>query len=240
MNRQPHAVLDIPSRYKKAQKIEYLLGLDKITSALRLLEIGCGSGGIAHYFAHHPSGKFSVFAVDVIDQRVLTDGYDFQLVTDTTLPFPDEYFDVILSNHVIEHVGDTSAQLVLREISRVIKTNGVGYIASPNRWQLIEPHYRLIFLSWLPKPLRSHYLRLCRKGCDYDCQPLSLGELDSLLRKAGLRWQHLEVEAIHIMAKIEPNLALRIVQCFPSHFLQLLRPLIPTLICRVEKDNDHA
>ena len=46
--RQPHAVLDLPSRGCKAEKIARLLKLTAGNQAIRLLEIGTGSGGIAH------------------------------------------------------------------------------------------------------------------------------------------------------------------------------------------------
>jgi methylase of polypeptide subunit release factors len=55
--RLPHAVLDLPSRRWKAMKIERLLGLDDSGAPVRMLEIGTGSGGIAAYFAQHPSGR---------------------------------------------------------------------------------------------------------------------------------------------------------------------------------------
>ena len=49
--RQAHAVLDTSSRVAKAKKIEILMQLGSYTEPLRVLEIGCGSGGIAYYFA---------------------------------------------------------------------------------------------------------------------------------------------------------------------------------------------
>ena len=90
--RQPHAVMDLPSRNYKGLKIERLLGLAKRWQPLRLLEIGTGSGGIAHYFAAHPTLRCEVTAVDVVDQRLICEGYDFRLVHDTALPFDDAGF----------------------------------------------------------------------------------------------------------------------------------------------------
>lgn len=52
--RLPHVALDLASRDRKAQKIERLLGLADRPQPIRLLEIGTGSGGIAHYFGTHP------------------------------------------------------------------------------------------------------------------------------------------------------------------------------------------
>src|ERR1700712_877569 len=133
--RKPHATLDLESRHAKGLKIERLLNLKDRLRRIRLLEIGAGSGGISHYFATHPSLNIEVDAVDVVDNRVVADGYRFQLVDGPSLPFADDQFDAVLTNHVIEHVGYRPAQLQhLQEIRRVMRTDAVGYLAVPNRW----------------------------------------------------------------------------------------------------------
>lgn len=238
--RQPHAVLDLPSRWHKGLKIERLLGLAGRRQPIRLLEIGTGSGGIAHYFATHPRLRCIVTAVDVVDQRLVKDGYEYHLVYNPSLPFADASFDVVLSNHVIEHVGGRPAQLAhLRELRRVMAPAGVGYIAVPNRWMLMEPHYRLAFLSWLPRPLRTPYLRLMRCGRRYDCEPLTVRRLDSLLAEAGLGWCHIEVEALRATLEIEGvrGIGARVARVLPDRVLAILRRAIPTLICRIQRQS---
>ncbi len=235
--RQPHAVLDLTSRRHKGMKIERLLGLRPQPQPLRLLEIGTGSGGIAHYFATHPSIRCAVTAVDVVDQRLARDGYDFHLVSGTALPFVDGTFDVVISNHVIEHVGEHASQLShLREIRRVMASGAVGYLAVPNRWMLVEPHFRLALLSWLPPSLRTPYLRLMRRGERYDGEPLRLPRLDALLAEARFAWRHLEVEALHGMQAIEGahGPSSRVVGWLPNWILVLVRCVMPTLICRIQ------
>ena len=78
--RQPHAALEIASRRLKALKIERLLNLTNLPQPIRLLEIGCGAGGIAHYFATHPDLECQVTAVDVHDNRQVSEGYEYQQV----------------------------------------------------------------------------------------------------------------------------------------------------------------
>src|SRR3546814_17958343 len=74
-----------------------------------------------------------------------------------------------LSNHVIEHVGNADAQRHhLDEIRRVLAPDGVVYFAAPNRWRLVEPHFRLPFLSWLPNPASDRYVRVMGRGSHYD------------------------------------------------------------------------
>ena len=139
-----------------------------------MLEIGTGSGGIAHFFGSAGSMGWDVEAIDVEDVRRVTGGYRFTLVDDVMLPFADASFDVVVSNHVIEHVGDARQQARhLEELARGLRPGGVGYLAVPCRWMLVEPHYRLPFLSWLPQRAADLYVRLAGKGDYYDCQPLT-------------------------------------------------------------------
>lgn len=241
MNRRPHAVIDLASRQPKALKIERLLSLHPRNGPLRLLEIGTGSGGIAHYFATHPTLSCDVTAVDVHDNRQVHEDYEYIPVQGVELPFDDEKFDVVISNHVIEHVGDAGEQARhLGEIRRVLRASGKGYLAVPNRWMLTEPHYRLKFLSWWPRPLRTPYLRAMRKGERYDCEPLELWQLEGMLSAAGLDYRNLCVEALRETLEIERPGALvtRFFRQVPDGALRPFRWLIPTLIYRVEK-NEH-
>lgn len=240
--RQPHAVLDLPSRAWKAAKIERLLGLAGRPGIIDMLEVGTGSGGIANYFGTHASGRFRVEAVDVVDNRLVSEGYRYTPVTNTKLPFADASFDVVITNHVIEHVGDALQQRAhLAELRRVLRTGGIGYLAVPNRWMLVEPHYRLAFLSWLPRALRSQYLRLSGRGEFYDCEPLQLGEARQLLRESGFDSRQMCVEALRATLEIErPQAALtRLIRRIPSVFLEPFAPIIPTLIFRFWHRREH-
>lgn len=238
--RQPHAVLDLPSRGWKAEKIARLLGLAARLQPIRLLEIGTGSGGIAHWFAHHPRLHCEVVAVDVSDNRQMHEGYAFQQVEGVELPFADAGFDVVISNHVIEHVGDAQAQAChLSEICRVMRPDGVGYLAVPNRWMLTEPHYRLKFLSWWPHAWRTPYLRLMGKGDFYDCEPLEMRQLERMLAVSGLASSNLCVAAWRATVDIERpgRLSSHLLGMVPDALLRLLNPINPTLIYRIERDS---
>ena len=234
--RQPHAVLDLASRNSKALKIERLLELHARSQSLRLLEIGTGSGGIAHYFGTHALLQCEVEAVDVVDNRLVTEGYGYRQVEGVELPFDEAAFDVVISNHVIEHVGDAKAQVRhLQEIRRVLRPDGVGYLAVPNRWMLTEPHYRLKFLSWWPRGWRTPYLRLWRKGDFYDCEPLEMRQLEQMLAAADLACTNLCMQGWRATFEIERpgRLATRLLAMVPDALLRLLNPINPTLIYRI-------
>lgn len=230
----PHAVLDLPSRCLKAIKIERLLDLHAGSQPIRMLEIGTGSGGIAHYFATHPKLNCEVEAVDIEDNRQLKDGHRFTLVKDVHLPFLDHSFDVVISNHVIEHVGDFTAQRDhLSEMYRVLKPGGLAYLALPNRWQWKEPHYRLAGLRWLPERWRSPYLRLRGRGQYYDCRPLTLSQIEALLHEAGFSaWQQ-PGPALRLTYELErPDVLIyrALLKWIPDKGYAFLRGWFPTLI----------
>jgi SAM-dependent methyltransferase len=204
-----------------------------------MLEIGTGSGGIAHYFATHPDMRIEVDALDVVDSRVATDGYRFHLVADTRLPFPNQVFDVVLTNHVIEHVGGRAAQLHhLQEVGRVLRNDGVGYLAVPNRWMLVEPHYKLAFLSWLPHGWRSPYLKWRRGTLFYDCEPLTLGQAEDLLAGSGFAFENLGVIALRQTLDLEYSRKSglrRLLDAVPDRVFEVLKTLNPTLIYRFRR-----
>ena len=178
--------------------------------------------------------QFHISAVDVVDNRVSKEGYQFQLVNDTTLPFKDERFDVIITNHVIEHVGEYDDQLKhLFEVKRVLKKDGVAYLAVPNRWMLVEPHYQLIFLSWLPKRYRSNYLKKMRNVDFYDCVPLEKKQLENLFDIVDFSYQNQTIPALRIFLyneKEQHKLLYFIFLFVPDFLLKLFLGIIPTLI----------
>jgi SAM-dependent methyltransferase len=237
--RKAHAQLDLQSRGKKALKIEQILNMKSLAQPIRLLEIGTGSGGISSYFGNHPEIRCEVSSVDVVDLRVSKEGYQFQLVSGTEVPYPDSLFDVVISNHVIEHVGNKTEQLQhLKEIHRVLKPNGTGYLAVPNRWSLIEPHYRLAFLSWLPKTMRTPYLQLRNRGSHYDCEPLTLGQIECLLNDAGLEGCNKCPEATIMTLQIErpSSFLTKLFQKIPIPFIGLFNQVNPTLIYKIHRN----
>ena len=144
---------------------------------LALLEVGCGSGIIISNLS-----KFcgQCFGVDVIDYRIIKEGYLFKKVDSEILPFDNDSFDIVISNQVIEHVSNQD--LHIKEIHRVLKHGGVCYLATPNKYWPIEPHYYLPFLGVLSQKIANWYMGLfyCK---NYDVKLLSYNQLTQKLEK---------------------------------------------------------
>lgn len=227
-------MLDLPSRIHKAAKVAALLGAGAGDAPRRMLEVGAGSGGISHYFGTDGVMGWDVLALDVEDVRRARGGYRFLLVEDTALPLADDSFDVVVSNHVIEHVGGAAEQVRhLAELSRVLRPDGVGYLAVPCRWMLVEPHFRLPLLSWLPRILADRYVRLAGRGGHYDCRPLTVGQLESWLAAAGFDFEQQHGRALRLTYALENPRSLLyrwLLKPMPNFAYALLRRVFPTLI----------
>ncbi|WHP04860.1 MULTISPECIES: class I SAM-dependent methyltransferase [Acinetobacter] len=236
--RKPHVFAD--NRKNKAAKIQkVIMSVRKFQQQDSILEIGTGSGGIAAYFAEQDM-QFNVQAVDIIDSRVFKESYQFQLIDGTALPFKDESFDIVITNHVIEHVGEDEEQFHhLCEIKRVLKKGGIAYLAVPNRWMLVEPHYQLIFLSWLPKKHRSRYLKRMRSIDFYDCEPLEKKQLENLFNRVRFSYKNQTILALRIILQDEreSNRFLYFIFLFiPDFILKILLGIIPTLIYTMKNE----
>jgi len=239
--RQSHACIDRSSRTLKARKIVAIIGHDRFLQCQRVLEIGCGSGVIAHTLFELGGKQQAINAVDVVDSRIEFEGYRFNLVEGTRLPFDDQTFDLVITNHVIEHVGDEAAQIDhLREIKRVMRSRGTVYFAAPNKWRLIEPHFSLPLLSWLPQRASDLYVRAVRRGTRYDCFPRGLRDLKRLFGIAGFDFQNRTVQAIYATIAIEhPNHFLRRIMspAWLGRILSLAMPMMPTYIFRLTPES---
>ena len=146
---------DEHARRQKARKIirvlHHYLGRDDL-KGLSALDIGCSTGIIASELAADGARATGV-DIDVpgleAAQARFGDRVNFICTSADDLPLPDESVDVVVFNHIYEHVVDPEA--VVKEIHRVLSPTGVVYLGLGNKYQLMEPHYRLPLLSWLPQ-----------------------------------------------------------------------------------------
>jgi len=201
---------DKERRTLKARKIDFLVGG---VEGLDLLDLGAGSGLLSSYFV---SRGARVTAADR-DASLFAADCPFVTVTDT-LPFADYAFDLVVFNHVIEHVGTIDQQdRMLSEIRRVIRPGGRLYLAAPTKWALIEPHFRIPLLGAMPRPLADTIVRLAGKGERYDCFPLTGPAMRQLAGKHFGAVREVSVDALRWAAQHE-HPGLRFLPAVPALF----------------------
>lgn len=141
-----------------------LLNLARVTPSARVLEIGCGGGGLLRQA--HARGAVT-FGVDTLENalqlaRTRADVGTPRLVRigeDGALPFRTGAFDALLGQHVVEHVPDVD--VALREWRRVLKPGGRIALATPNaRYpdpaHFADPDHTRVFA---PAELRAALMR---------------------------------------------------------------------------------
>jgi ubiquinone/menaquinone biosynthesis C-methylase UbiE len=189
---QPHlsrgdfVLKDVKGRTQKFEKIiSVLQNFNPGTQYLICLDIGCSSGIITSLLGEH----FRMAIGIEIDREAIryarrhSSSIRLQFLTadSMALPFHDNSVDVIVCNHIYEHVPD--ADQMMGEIYRVLKEEGFCYFSAGNKYMMIEEHYGLPFLSWVPKPLAHLYLKMTAKGNFYYEEHRSLRGLKRLVKK---------------------------------------------------------
>jgi len=223
------------TRRKKASKIIKILREYKTLEKSRVLEIGTGAGYIAHELSKVAR---KVDSVDIVDDRLIKEGFTQKLVTDEALPYRAASFDIVITNHVLEHVPDQERHL--SEIRRVLKPDGVVYLASPNKWWLTDPHYKLPFISWLPRPVSKLYLLIAKRR-KWDIYSVSLSRLTHLAHAEGF---HLENKAWQLITHpesfgIQPSMLTKFASWLPKKSAKWLLYVVPThLVVLVSKEEN--
>lgn len=238
-SQQMAAMLDEDKRRQKAAKILAILrdalGRQDL-SGLKALDVGCSAGYIADELA---KAGAATHGVDIDEGGIARarerfgDHVEFHLGDGEDLPFEDDSVDVVVFNHIYEHVVDPDK--VVREIHRVLSPSGVAYFGLVNRLGVIEPHHKLPFLSYLPPRAGDAYVRATRKGDHY---------YERLRTRSGLRRLFADFDVwdytVPVLADPQRFSGDDVVPGFvgrlPVPVLTALMPIIPTYIWTGFKD----
>jgi len=134
-----------------------------------LLDLGCGDGSrLFRYFNKPPKEFYGVEGAPELKAKaevrgIIVSSYDLN----GRWPYPDNKFDVVFSNQVIEHLHN--CRLFATEAFRVLKPGGTAIIATENlcsllNWLALTLGYTPFSLMqtcgrYLGNPLGLHYMK---------------------------------------------------------------------------------
>jgi hypothetical protein len=123
----------------------------------RILDLG----GSVHFW--HETGLidhigtvdiYNVSHSEIQTKHIATGKFRIHIYDGQHLPVADHSYDLVISNSVFEHIPPQARAQVAREARRVGRR---GFIQTPAKEFLIEPHFVMPFIHWLPRGMG----RLC-------------------------------------------------------------------------------
>ncbi|MGI6443876.1 MAG: class I SAM-dependent methyltransferase [Candidatus Dojkabacteria bacterium] len=115
------------------KNMENIVNLLEVDKTAKLLDLGCDDGVITKKFAEKIETQ-SVFGYEIIPEAAKKAEKKGVKVTlgdlNGNLKYQDNFFDVIVSNQVIEHLNNTDQYLC--EVYRILKPGGYAVISTEN------------------------------------------------------------------------------------------------------------
>jgi SAM-dependent methyltransferase len=117
----------------------------------RLLDVGCGRGDLAEWFAERGWQVAGVEPSEYAAKQAAERGIEVHRGTLDDAPWAPESFDAITFSHVLEHVPDPLT--TLRQVLALLRPAGIVAVSLPNfgAWQR-----RLFGEAWFPLDLPRH------------------------------------------------------------------------------------
>ena len=151
----------IYGRYQIFEEVDQELKV--LLSGAKILDLGCGTGHFAKYiqskgFEAHavdPSVKMLEFA------RANFPDINFLEGVASSLPFPDNYFDLVISIEVLRYLDTTDVKQAYSEMYRVLKPGGRILITHVNKYATdgyyFFYHLKQFILKLIKQPLHACY-----------------------------------------------------------------------------------
>ncbi len=168
----------------RTKRFEFFLSLiNHLPRPLSILDIG---GTTAFWEAMDFNNEgVSITLLNLSAQPIDRKGFISVSGDATNLQYPNQSFDIVFSNSVIEHLFDReSQQKMAAEIQRVGK---YYFIQTPNFWFPIEPHWVFPFFQYLPFPVRV-----------FLTQHLTLGHIQKIRNKEDAEKQVAEIKLLSL------------------------------------------
>jgi ubiquinone/menaquinone biosynthesis C-methylase UbiE len=119
----------VSERYRDLSNI-FIRSREYSLPECKILDIGCGSGGLLAWFHEYGAKAENLFGVDLVPDRIQAarsryPQFTFEEANAETLDFPDKCFDLISVFTVFSSIlDDRMSKNIAETITRVLKPNG--------------------------------------------------------------------------------------------------------------------
>ena len=143
----------------KARMIKQFAAAKRLDPAAgaSFLDVGCGVGGLhdglVDTFARICGVDVSEKSIEAAKER--NPRFEYRVMTGNSIPYPAGVFDMVTAINVLHHVDPASWQLVVLELKRVVRPNGIVCVIEHNPF---NPLTRLAVLR-CPFDKDAHLLR---------------------------------------------------------------------------------
>lgn len=119
---------------------------DRVAAAdsRRILELGSGSGGLWADNLSRLGMRWEIVVSDVSEIELAKSrdrigprrGFEYQRIDAHEIPYPDDSFDVVIADHLLQRVADPDS--MLREMRRVLRRGGKLLVSAIGKRNLLE------------------------------------------------------------------------------------------------------
>jgi SAM-dependent methyltransferase len=171
----------------------------------KILDFGYGDGQITNSL--HQRG-FNIIGLDnsrgnYEQAKNWFPDCDFRLYDGLNIPFEENSFDTVILNDVLEHIRYDLMNNLIIGIKKVLKPNGIIYISVTNKFDLIEPHTRIPFITWFPKIFWIYIEKIYKSRSNYQISniyPYTFRKLRSFCKRHELDYK--DYTSVYISHKL--------------------------------------
>ncbi|MDC3062411.1 class I SAM-dependent methyltransferase [Candidatus Pelagibacter sp.] len=142
------------------------LSTKKDKKDIKILDWGCGNGNLVKFLNDH---GYDCYGLEIVSNKKIKSQLDsnndknlidkiFFISDDNITKFQSNYFDIVITNQVIEHMSNKNG--FIEELKRILRIGGFSYNILPAKFRFIEVHLKMPFVHWFPKNVYRKYMIL--------------------------------------------------------------------------------